>query len=43
MSKVSSYRGTIWQCTDRLKGTWAKVCEDTLINEDFKHRNYKEL
>ena len=42
MTKVSSYRRIIWRCTDRLKDTWAKVCEDTLINEDFKHRNHKE-
>jgi len=42
MSKVSSYRRIIWKCTDQLKDNWAKVCEDTLINEDFKHRNQKE-
>lgn len=42
MSKVSSYRRIIWRHIDSVKDEWAKVCEDTLINEDFKHRNCKE-
>ena len=39
MSKVSSYRRLIWRCTNHKTDHWAKVCEDTLINEDYKHRN----
>ena len=42
MSKVSSYRRIIWKCINRVTDDWEKVCEDTLINEDFKHRNRKE-